>query len=109
MSASAFHGKLLDGERVVFRRVSGVYEEEDERGVRCGHLEVHDGPALMLGTDRPYRLVRDDGRAGEIFITGLRQSGTAGITRLAFRDTGGLEGRGADQGSSHVNERELGG
>ena len=31
MNVSLFHGKLLDGERVVIRRVSGVYEEEDER------------------------------------------------------------------------------
>jgi hypothetical protein len=89
-----FHGKLLDGERVLFGRVSGVFEEEDGRGVRSGHLEVHDGPALMLVTSRPYRLVRDDGRSEEIFITGLRQSGTAGITRLVFRASGGIEARG---------------
>ncbi|MBX6313778.1 MAG: hypothetical protein IRY99_12800 [Isosphaeraceae bacterium] len=93
MNSSAFHGKLLDGGRVVFRRVSGLYEE-DERGVWSGHLEVHDGPALMLRTDHPCRLVRDDGRGEAIVITGLRQSGTAGIARLAFRASGGLEGRG---------------
>ena len=85
-----FHGKLLDGERVLFRRVSGVYEEDDGQGVRCGRLEVHEGSAPMLATRRPYRLVRDDGRSEEIFITGLRQSGTAGILMLAFRAAGGI-------------------
>ena len=74
-----FHGKLLDGERVLFRRVSGEYEEDDGQGVRCGRLEVHEGSAPMLATRRLYRLVRDDGRSEEIFITGLHRAGRPGF------------------------------
>lgn len=81
----SFHGKLLDGERVVFSRVSGVYEGKDARGRRCGQLEVHEGSTPMLRTSRAYRLSLDDGRSEDIMITGLRQSGTAGITLLAFQ------------------------
>jgi hypothetical protein len=85
-----FQGKLLDGERLLFGPVSGVFEEETHRGARFGLLEVHEGSAPLLATHRPYRLILDDGRAEEIFITGLRQSGTAGVTTLAFQVPGGL-------------------
>jgi hypothetical protein len=93
MVMHSFHGKLLIGERVLFRRVSGVYEEDDGRGVRSGHLEVHEGSTPMLMTNRPYHLALDDGRNEEIYITGLRQSGTAGVTMLAFRAPGGHKAR----------------
>jgi len=93
MVMHSFQGKLLIGERVLFKRVSGVYEEDDGRGVRSGHLEVHEGSTPMLMTNRPYHLALDDGRNEEIYITGLRQSGTAGVTMLAFRAPGGHEAR----------------
>lgn len=80
-----FHGNLLDGERVLFRRVSGVFEEEDRQGVRSGRLEAHEGTTTMLRTSRPYRLALDDGRSEEIYVTDLRQSGTAGVAVLAFK------------------------
>lgn len=90
-----FHGRLLEGERVLFGRVSGVYEERDDRGDRLGHLEIHEGSAPILDARRPYRLALENGRTDEISITGMRLSGLAGITLLAFRAPAGVmaEGR----------------
>jgi hypothetical protein len=84
------HGKLCDGERVLFGRVSVAFEGRDERGNRLGRLEVHEGSAPFLVISRPYRLALDDGRTEEVFITGLRQSGLAGIIILTMRTSAGV-------------------
>jgi hypothetical protein len=64
--------------------VSVVFDDGGPRGSRIGHLEVHEGRAPMLATNRPYRLALENGRAEEIYITGLCQGKTDGVTTLAF-------------------------
>jgi hypothetical protein len=86
-----FQGKLFNGERVLFERVSGVFDDWAHRGERIGHLEVHEGNVPMLRSNRPYRLVLDDGRLEKICFTELLQSGTTGVTTLAFRVPGGVK------------------
>ncbi len=46
-------------------------------GLECQHRH----------TSRPYRLALDDGRSEEIFITGLRQNGTAGHESMGAEST----------------------
>jgi hypothetical protein len=80
-----FHGKLLDGEHILFGRVSGQFEAGDHRGVRIGRLEVDEAGPPVLATNRPYRLALDDGRAEAIYLTGLCPHDPAGPPVLAFR------------------------
>ncbi len=89
-----FSGKLFNGERVRFKRVSGVFEDGAHRGERIGHLEVHEGNVPMLRSIRPYRHVLDDGRAERIYFTELLQSRTTGVTTLAFRVPDGVKASG---------------
>ena len=87
-----FHGRLLDGDRVLFDRVSG-YLEREARGVGgawSGRLEVHEGGVLGPASGRPCRLVLEDGRAGEVAITQVHASNSAGIALLEFRAPVGL-------------------
>ncbi len=80
-----FHGKLLDGERILFERVSGQFEPGDHRGDRVGRLEVDAAGPPVLATDRPYRLALDDGRDEAIYLTGICPHDPAGPPVLAFR------------------------
>jgi hypothetical protein len=80
-----FHGKLLDGEHILFGRVSGQFEPGDDWGGRVGRLEVHAAGPPVLATNRPYRLALDDGRAEAIYPTGLCSHDPAGPPVLAFR------------------------
>ncbi len=78
-------GKLLDGERILFERVSAQFEAGDHRGARVGRLEVHGAAPPVVATDRPYRLALDDGRSAAIYLTGVCAEAPVGPPVLAFR------------------------
>jgi hypothetical protein len=80
-----FHGKLLDGARVLFGRVSGRFEPGGHRGARVGRMEVLAAGPPVLATSRPYRLALDDGRAVAIYLTGVCAGAPADPPVLAFR------------------------
>ncbi len=85
MSLEQFHGKLLDGERILFGRVIGQFEAGGHQDARVGRLEVHAAGPPILATNRPYRLDLDDGRAVAIFLTGVYANAPTHLPVLAFR------------------------
>ena len=100
-----FQGRLRDGDRIIFERVTGYLEvrEGRGRGTASGSFEVHQGGILGgdLPTDRPCHLDLDDGRSGTIRPTKVRSSNSAGIARvvvasidtyLKYADAVGLSG-----------------
>ena len=86
-----FHGRLRDGDRVIFEPVAGYFESR-EAGPASGSFEVHQGGILSrdLPTDRPYHLDLDDGRSGPIRLTKVHASNSAGISYMEFRLIGEL-------------------
>jgi hypothetical protein len=82
-----FHGRLRDGDRVIFEQVAGYLEFQGGWTTASGSFEVHQGGILGgdLPTDRPYGLDLDDGRTGSICLTKVHSSNSAGIARMEFR------------------------
>jgi hypothetical protein len=89
-----FCGRLRDGDRVIYERVTGHLDSEEGRGSwwHSGRFEVHQGGILggHLATDRPYRLDLEDGRTGTIRLTKVHSSNSAGIATMEFRLDGEL-------------------
>jgi hypothetical protein len=85
MSLERFHGKLLDGERVLIGRVIGQFGAGGHQDAWVGRLEVHAAGPPFLATNRPYRLAIDDGRVVAIFLTGVCADAPANPPVLAFR------------------------
>jgi hypothetical protein len=82
-----FHGRLRDGDRVIFEQVAGYLEFHGGWTTASGSFEVHQGGILggSLPTDRPLRLDLEDGRTGSIRLTKVHSSNSAGIARMEFR------------------------
>jgi hypothetical protein len=82
-----FHGRLRDGDRVIFEQVAGYLEFQGGWTTASGSFEVHQGGILggNLPTDRPLRLDLEDGRTGSIHLTKVHSSNSAGIARMEFR------------------------
>ena len=87
-----FHGRLRDGDRVIFEQVAGHLETPEGWTTTIGRFEVHEGGLLAndLPTDHPYSLDLDDGRTGPIRLRKDHASTSAGIARMVFRLTGEL-------------------
>ena len=87
-----FRGRLRDGDRIIFERVTGYLENEGGPATDSGRLEVHEGGILgsHLPHDRPYRLELEDGRAGTIDLTKVHASDSSGIAYIEFRLAGEL-------------------
>jgi len=83
-----FHGRLRDGDRVIFEQVAGYFES----GETSGSFEVHQGGILTrdLPTNHPYLLDLDDKRTGTIHLTKVHASNSAGIAHMDFRLDGDL-------------------
>jgi hypothetical protein len=78
-------GRLVIGERVVYRRLVAVFDDPTPGRARTGYFEVLEGMAPFLSTVHPYRLTLDDGRSEDVYITGTRPGATAEVTAFAFR------------------------
>ena len=62
-------GRLVVGERVIYRRLVAVFDDPTPGRPRTGYFEVLEGMAPFLSTVSPYRLALDDGRSQEVYIT----------------------------------------
>ncbi len=78
-------GRLVLGERVIYRRIVAVFDDPAPGHPRTGSFEVLEGMAPFLSTVNPYRLALDDGRSEEVYITGTRPGATADATAFVFR------------------------
>jgi hypothetical protein len=78
-------GRLVVGERVIYRRIVAVFDDPAPGRPRTGYFEVLEGMVPFLSTVRPYRLALDDGRSEEVYITGTWPGATADVTAFAFR------------------------
>ena len=97
-----FHGRLRDGGRIIFGRLAGYAETIEAGGT--GLFEVCEGGLLgnALATDRPYHLDLEDGRLGEVRVTKVHASDSAGFARFEFLLVDGLSGRAASRQGSPV-------
>jgi hypothetical protein len=74
-----FHGDLLiGGERL--KRVPCELEAETPQPnsldwALAGHLHLPPEAAELLETDRPYRLLLEDGRAGQVIVSRIALDG----------------------------------
>ena len=88
----SFRGRLRDGDRIIFERVTGYLENEGGPATDSGRLEVHEGVVLGIHVpdDHPYCLELEDGRAGTIDLTKVHASNSSGIAYVEFRLAGEL-------------------
>jgi hypothetical protein len=78
-------GRLVIGERVVYRRIVAAFDDPAVSLERTGFFEVVEGMAAFLSTVHPYRLALDGGRREEVYISGARPSGSGDVTDFGFR------------------------
>jgi hypothetical protein len=68
-----FHGDLLVGGARLKHIHVELEQEQPQDGTKdwilCGHLHLSPEQIELLQTDRPYRLLLDDGRAGQVVVS----------------------------------------
>lgn len=83
-----FQARLCDGKDVLFDRVDGTLVPGGSGPwMASGRFDIRRGGLLgnALATDRPYRLVLEDGRGMRIHVTKLHASNSAGSAVVEFR------------------------
>jgi hypothetical protein len=78
-------GRLVVGERVIYRRIVAVFDDPAPGRPRTGNFEVLEGTVPFLSTSSPYRLVLDDGQSQDVYITGTRPGARADVAAFTFR------------------------
>lgn len=87
-----FHGKLLEGDRVLLDDVDGyIGHHERKKGVKSyfGYFEFPADKSKAVDGKSQYKLVLDDGRFGSIF-TDILPTNHPGKVMAEFHITGNL-------------------